>query len=116
MFLALARSMFKSDADRAEDMATREDRRERRRNRAPVLNRLLGIKVNPPRLTAIKDRSIISPDVRSAGAFVCGPVPPPHAPSPFWLLFRARLWVDIVNAEMSSLIQPARCMPADSQA
>ena len=49
MFLALARSIFKSDADRAEDMATREDRRERCRNRAPILNRLVGIRVNPPR-------------------------------------------------------------------
>jgi hypothetical protein len=49
LFWALVGSAFKSDADRAEDRAIREARRERRRNREPILNRLLGIRVNPPR-------------------------------------------------------------------
>jgi hypothetical protein len=42
-------SMFKSDADRAVDEDIRRERRERRRNREPILNRILRIRVNPPR-------------------------------------------------------------------
>jgi hypothetical protein len=47
IFWAFIASVFKSDADRAEDRAIREARRERRRDREPILNRLLGIRVNP---------------------------------------------------------------------
>jgi nitrogen fixation-related uncharacterized protein len=49
LFWALVASAFKSDADRAEHRAMRAERRERCRNREPLLNRLLGIRVNPPR-------------------------------------------------------------------
>lgn len=48
LFWAFVASAFKSDADRAVDEDIRRERRERRRNREPILNRLLRIRVNPP--------------------------------------------------------------------